>query len=95
MIGVIATLKVKDGQQADFEACAKRLVAAVRAHEPGCLTYALHRTDDPATYVFLERYKDQESIDAHRKTDHFRQIGREMGAFMDGPPEVKRMSEVE
>jgi quinol monooxygenase YgiN len=95
MIGVIATLKVKDGQQADFETTAMRLVAAVRANEPGCLTYALHRTDDPLTYVFLERYQDQDAIEAHRKTDHFRQIGREMGAFMDGPPQVQRMAEVE
>ncbi|MEQ9638892.1 MAG: putative quinol monooxygenase [Alphaproteobacteria bacterium] len=95
MIGVIATIKVKDGQQADFEATAKRLVEAVRANEPGCLTYALHKTDDPTTYVFLERYKDQDAIEAHRKMDHFRQIGREMGAFMDGAPEVQRMPEVE
>ena len=95
MIGVIATLKVKDGQQAAFEETAKRLVAAVRANEPGCLTYALHRTDEPTTYVFLERYKDQAAIEAHRKMDHFRQIGRELGAVMDGPPQVQRMPEVE
>lgn len=95
MIGVVATLKVKDGQQAEFEATAMRLVKAVRKNEPDCLTYALHRTEDPTTYVFLERYKDQEAMEAHRKTDHFRQIGREMGAFMDGPPDVQRMPEVE
>jgi quinol monooxygenase YgiN len=95
MIGVIATLKVKDGQQQAFETVAKKLVAAVRASEPVCLTYALHRTDEPTVYVFLERYKDQEAIEAHRKTDHFRQLGREMGPYLEGAPEVKRMPEVE
>jgi len=36
MLGVIAKIKVKEGQQAEFEAVAKRLVAAVNANEPGC-----------------------------------------------------------
>jgi len=36
MLAVVATLKVKAGQEADFEAVAKQLVAQVNANEPGC-----------------------------------------------------------
>jgi len=94
MLGVIAKIKVKDGQQAQFEETAKRLVAAVNANEPGCKLYALHKTDDPLLYVFMERYEDQAAVDAHRGSDHFKTIGREMGQYMDGKPEIMRVTEV-
>jgi quinol monooxygenase YgiN len=42
----------------------------------------------------MERYKDEEAVKAHRASDHFRTLGREMGAFMDGPPAVLRMTEL-
>lgn len=95
MIGVVATIKVKDGKGADFEVVANRLVEAVNANEPGCLFYRLFRTDDPNTYTFLEAYKDMDAVGAHRAADHFRTIGKEMGAFMDGPPDVVRMDGAE
>jgi quinol monooxygenase YgiN len=91
---IVAKIKVKDGQQAAFEAVAGRLVAAVRANEPGCLLYALNKGDDPVTYYFLERYVDEDATKAHRASEHFRTIGKEMGAFMDGPPDVLRLVEI-
>ena len=62
MIGVVATIKVKDGAGADFEAVANRLVEAVNANEEGCLFYRLFRTDEPNTYRFLEAYKDMDAV---------------------------------
>jgi quinol monooxygenase YgiN len=91
---IVATIKVKAGQEAQFEAVALKLVAAVNANEPGCLLYTLSKGDDPSTYVFMERYRDDEAMAAHRGMDHFRTLGREMGAFMDGAPSVMRMSEL-
>jgi len=93
-LSVVAKIKVKDGQQAAFEAVAGKLAAAVNANEPGCLLYTLNKGDDPVTYYFLERYKDDEAVKAHRASDHFRSLGREMGAFMDGAPEILRLNEV-
>ena len=94
MRGIVATIKVKDGMAKDFEAAAMKLVEAVNANEPDCLLYQLYRTDDAHTYVFMERYKDQAATEFHRKQDHFRTLGREMGEFMDGPAEVMRLDEV-
>jgi quinol monooxygenase YgiN len=91
---IVATLKAKSGQESEFESAAGKLVAAVRANEPGCLLYALNRTETAGTYVFMERYADEESLKAHRGTEHFKTLGRAMGAFMDGPPVVQRMVEV-
>ena len=91
---IIATIKTKSGQEAQFQACALELAAAVRANEPGCLLYTLSKGEDPSTFVFMERYADEAALVAHRGTEHFKRLGRAMGAFMDGPPVVQRMVEV-
>jgi quinol monooxygenase YgiN len=94
MLGVVATLKVKAGMEKQFEAVAKELVARVNANEPGCKLYALHTGETPGTYVFMERYVDQAAVDHHRSTAHYKELGRRMGAFMDGRPEVLRLTEL-
>jgi quinol monooxygenase YgiN len=95
MLGVVATIKVKPGMEQAFEAVAKELVAKVTASEPGCRLYALHHAETPGTYVFMERYVDQAAVEAHRATDHFKALGRKMGEYMDGRPEILRLREVE
>ena len=95
MLGVVATLKIKAGMEKQFEAVAKELVAKVNASEPGCKLYALHHGEAANTYVFMERYVDQAAVEAHRATEHFKTLGRKMGEFMDGRPEVLRLKEVE
>lgn len=91
---IVATLKAKPGQEADFQAAALKLVAAVRANEPGCLLYTLSQGDQPSTFIFMERYANEEALASHRGTEHFKTLGRAMGAFMDGPPTVLRMTEL-
>ncbi len=95
MLGVVATLKVKAGMEKQFEAVARELVAKVNANEPGCKLYALHHGEAASTYVFMERYVDQAAVDAHRATEYFKALGRKMGEFMDGRPDVLRLREVE
>jgi quinol monooxygenase YgiN len=95
MLGIVAKLTIKPGMDKEFETVAKELVAKVRANESGCKLYALHRAEAPNTYVFMERYADQAAVDAHRATDYFKALGRKMGEFMDGRPEVLRLREVE
>jgi quinol monooxygenase YgiN len=95
MLGVVATLKVKLGMETEFEKVAKELVAKVNANEKGCKLYALHTAETPGTYVFIERYTDQAAVEAHRATDYFKALGRKMGEYMDGRPEVLRLKEVE
>jgi quinol monooxygenase YgiN len=93
MLGIVATLKVKPGMEAEFEALAKQLVERVRADEPGCTFYALYRAETAGTYVFIERYADDAAFAAHRKTPHMQTIGRKMGDYMDGR-ELMRLREI-
>jgi quinol monooxygenase YgiN len=91
---IIATIQAKPGSEADFKAAALQLIAAVRANEPGCLLYTLNQGDAPGTFVFMERYANEEAVAAHRATEHFKTLGRAMGAFMAGAPNVQRMVEI-
>lgn len=76
MIGVVATMKVKPEQTAAFEQAMGELVKATRANEPGVTVYQFCRSQkDPTTYVVMELYQDQATLDAHMKSDWFRAAG--------------------
>ena len=90
-VGVVATIKVQDGKGADFEAAFGELQKAVRANEPGNVYYDLYKEDD-TTYVIMEKYASAEALEAHGKSDHFRQLGAALGPFMAGAPEIKRLT---
>lgn len=93
-IGIIATLKVKEGQEAAFTATFKELAAAVRANEPGNFYYDLYKSKtEPRTFVVLERYKDADALAAHRKAPHMAAAGPKLGAVLDGAPVVTLLDE--
>jgi quinol monooxygenase YgiN len=94
MMTVIATLRVKEGQEQEFEALASEMMKAVNENEEGCLYYQAHRTDDPQCYIFIERYKDEAATEAHRSSDHYRSIGARMGAHMAGRPEIQILHQI-
>ena len=90
MIGVIATLKIKEGSGKDFEKIASKLVEQVNNNEEGVIYYDLYK-DDETTYIFLEKYKDQAAQDLHGKTEYFKSLGAEMGTFMTAMPDIKML----
>jgi quinol monooxygenase YgiN len=94
MLAVIATMKVKPNMEKEFEAVAKELAAKVNANEPGCKLYTICRGEAPGSYIFLERYVDQAATDHHRSTDHFKELGRKLGQYIDGRPQIQRLTEL-
>jgi len=95
-IGIVATLKVQDGKNAEFETVFKDLAGKVRANEPGCLMYQLTRSQsDPNTYKVLELYKDAESLTQHGQSDYFRAAGPKLGPCLAGRTEIERLDTVE
>ena len=96
MIGIVAVLKVQEGKGPEFEAVFLELTAKVRANEPGNLLYQLTKSRTEAnTYKVLELYRDQDAVAAHGSSDHFKDLGRKMGAFMAGRPEIEYLDGVE
>jgi quinol monooxygenase YgiN len=80
-------LKIKPGTDAEFVATAQQLAQASRT-EPGCLSYELWKSADDLFYSVVERYVDADAAQAHRKTDHYRSIGRKLGEYLDGKPDI-------
>lgn len=93
-IGVIATLRVQPGKEADFEAVFAELAAAVNADEPGNSYYRLFRTDETGTYKVLECYDDAAAVEAHRASTHFREFGARFGPWLAGAPDIERLAGV-
>jgi len=61
--------KELDQIRANLEA----LTAASR-QEPGCVNYVAHfLADDPTTALIYEQYVDDEALDHHRASPHFRE----------------------
>jgi quinol monooxygenase YgiN len=95
MIGIVATLKIQDGKNAEFEAAFKEAMAAVRANEPGNLFYELVKSrTDPTSYKVLEGYTDADAIAAHTASDHYKALGPKLGPCLAGRPEVELLDGV-
>ena len=95
MIGVVAVLRAKEGQEAEFERVFLEMTEAVKANEPGAKMYQLTRSrDEPRTYKVLEMYTDEAALEAHRTSDHYRAGGRRMRDLVDAPPQVEVLDAV-
>ena len=94
MVAVVATLKIQDGKEAEFEEVMKELAGQVRANESGCQLYQICRSRKAGTYVVMERYDDMEAFQAHSKTDYFKAAGARMAPCFAGAPEIEIMEEI-
>jgi quinol monooxygenase YgiN len=89
MIGIVATIRIKAGQQTAFEAAMRPFVEAVRSKEPGARFYSLTRKQGSATeYVMMEQYDSQVAIDTHNATPHFQELFGKIGPLLDGAPDL-------
>lgn len=93
MIVVLARLRVKSGSESEFVQVARKL-AELSCAEEGSRGYELLREGEKC-YSFLERYVDTEAVEMHRKSEHYRTLGRQLGEFMEGKPEVIRLETVD
>jgi len=94
-IGVIATITIREGKNAEFEQLFTELTEQVLANEPGAIFYALHRTkSDSQVYKVLEQYTDQEAIKAHGKTEYFLAASQKMGALVTAAPDLEILDAV-
>lgn len=95
MIGVIATLKVQDGKQGEFEAIFTELGAQVRANEPGNIAYQLCKSrSDATTYKVLELYADEDALKTHGASEHFKAAGPKLAGVLGGRPEIEYLDGV-
>jgi quinol monooxygenase YgiN len=96
MITVIATLKVKAGQEETLVAGMKKMIEHVRAHEPGTKTYLLHRSAaDSTKFLVYEVYADQAAFAAHGASEPMKEFFKLAGGIMDGRPDIAMYEEID
>jgi len=94
-LGVIATIKVQEGKNSEFEAVFSDLANQVLANEKGCVFYALHKSkSDPQTYKVLEQYKSADDLKAHGKTDYFIAANQKLAGMVAAAPDVEVLDAV-
>ena len=71
MIVLVLKLVLQEGKREEFTKIAKLLVEGTRK-EAGNIEYNVYEElDEPNTVAFIEKWKNQEAIDLHEKTEHF------------------------
>ena len=54
---------------------------SMRSHKSG---------SDPQVYKVMEQYDSPEALDAHGKTDYFREDNKQLAGFVAGAPEIEK-----
>ncbi|MCW4041185.1 MAG: antibiotic biosynthesis monooxygenase [Candidatus Bathyarchaeota archaeon] len=73
MIVIAAMITTLDDQSDAYQQAFQALAANVRK-DPGVITYVLHRMiDNPSKFFIFEQYMDDEAIQYHTSTKHFKE----------------------
>jgi quinol monooxygenase YgiN len=94
-IGLLATITVLEGKNAEFEQTFLDLTAMVRENEPGNIFYALHKSaQDPQVYKVMEQYDSREALELHGKTEYFKQANQKLAGLVASAPEIEVLEAV-
>ncbi len=72
---LMAQYFVKSGKGEEVAETLRQMLPLVKAGEPGCLEYRVHRAvESPDVFFLYEVYRDQAAVEAHRNTAHFQEL---------------------
>ena len=75
-------VRAKKGKEVALERQLRILATASRA-EPGCLAFALHRSDQPGDFFLHEIWSSEAALADHRQTPHFKRWVGLQGAILE------------
>ena len=80
----LTRVEAQKGKEQDAYNAYIKMARAVSANEPGCLMYAVTRGQMNAQEIYIyEIYRNQEAFDAHRGTEHLRELQGSFDSFLD------------
>jgi quinol monooxygenase YgiN len=92
MIFITAKFRIKPEEADDWPAIAAPFTQATRA-EAGCLWFDWSRSlDDPAEYVLVEAFRDDDAGAAHVNSEHFKAAQRELPPHLAETPRIVNFS---
>lgn len=93
MITILATLSAKEHKQDQLRKVLADVVSPSRS-EAGCILYALYESEErDGTFVFFEKWKDEDALQAHIETDHYQKY-RELSEPYLASRDVKRLYDI-
>lgn len=94
MIKIVAKSVIKDDKIEIFIQLTKELIEKSR-QEQGCISYALFQDiNNPCIVSFVEDWQDQEAINLHNNSEHFKRIVPLLGELRASKGEVNLYREV-
>jgi quinol monooxygenase YgiN len=95
VITLVVTMSIKAEQEATFLEAAAGFAAWVEANEPGTSLYTLNKHPSREhTYVWVERYRDEAAMEAHRTGAQLAEALNVVRECLDGAPELLRLEQV-
>lgn len=94
MISVIAKIPLQDGKAEEFTEAFKEIAVGVATEKDNFLYSLNFSSKEPNMAVIMERYKDQDALNNHSQTDHFKTFGGKIAGMVGGAPEITVMEEV-
>lgn len=95
MITLIARLPIIEGKMEEALGAFRELMSEVDKEE-GTMLYSLNaEKGDPNTLVVVEQYRDEDSLQYHSSTSHFKEFSAKSILFASGKPEVVLMEEID
>ena len=92
---LIAWLKPKPGREDEMAELLGGMCAPSRA-EAGCIFYNLYRsTDEAGAFHFIECWKSQAALDAHREEPHYKNFREKLPDLLAEPVGVKFLEAVD
>ncbi len=87
-------MTIKPEFEEEFLSESRIVMAKIHETEPGTLLHVLTKhPSEPHTYVVIERYANQEALDAHGKTPHMVQVWPKLGKWL-AKSEVLKLQQV-
>ncbi|MDE2365042.1 MAG: antibiotic biosynthesis monooxygenase [Hyphomicrobiales bacterium] len=89
MLLILAKGVVRPDKRDAFIAAAREQIVETRK-EAGCIAYDFYESQtEPNTFVFNERWKSKEAIDAHFQTAHIRKFMSVLPTCVAEPPVIE------
>ena len=83
-LSVVATITAKPEFRSEVRQALLAVVPPSRA-EAGCLQYDLHASrSNPDSFVMIERWQDDATLDHHMATPHFAALGKAIDGKVAG-----------
>lgn len=88
-VTVVASVRARDGKEAEFVQATEILVPKVR-QEAGNLLCQFHQgSEEPGLFVFYEIFENAAALEAHKETPHVKQWAMDVQSLTAGPVELK------